>query len=93
MHMQHTNLFWPQWIAGRHKIEKKILMPEMVSFHPSVASLSLSFPPSLPHPVASFSLVQCLVYFRVEVDGRKLYGQNCIPLISLQPGEEFFFSV
>ena len=31
---------------------------------------------------------QCLVYFRVEVQLRKrqLYGQNCIPLISLMPG-------
>ena len=32
--------------------------------------------------------LQCLVYFKVEVQLRKrqLYGQNCIPLISLKPG-------
>ena len=28
---QHTNLFWPQWKPGHHRIEKKILMPELVS--------------------------------------------------------------
>ena len=30
--------------------------------------------------------MQCLVYFRVEAD-KKLFGQNCIPVISLQPGK------
>ncbi len=29
--------------------------------------------------------IQCLVYFQVEAD-KKLFGQNCIPVISLQPG-------
>ena len=28
--LQHSNVFWPQWKAGAHRIEKKILMPEMV---------------------------------------------------------------
>ena len=35
-----------------------------------------------------FSL-QCLVYFRVENESRKIYGQNCFHLISLQPGLKF----
>ena len=30
--------------------------------------------------------MQCLVYFRVEAD-KKLFGQNCIPVISLQSGK------
>ena len=30
-------------------------------------------------------VLQCLVYFRVEAD-RKLFGQNCIPVVSLQQG-------
>ena len=28
--VQHTNMFWPQWKPGLHKIEQKILMPELV---------------------------------------------------------------
>ena len=28
--VQATNMFWPQWKKGEHKIEKKILMPELV---------------------------------------------------------------
>ena len=34
-------------------------------------------------------MVQCLVYFRVENEGRKVYGQNCFPVISLLPGIKF----
>ena len=33
--------------------------------------------------------LQCLVYFLVEAD-RKMVGQNCIPLVSLQKGTEFY---
>ena len=35
-----------------------------------------------------FLCVQCLVYFRVEAD-KKLFGQNCIPVISLKPGSYY----
>jgi len=58
----NSESLWPQWPEGMHKLEKRILMPEL-----------------------------CLVYFRVEVQLRKrqLYGQNCIPLISLMPGIKF----
>lgn len=34
-------------------------------------------------------LFQCLVYIRVENEGRKVYGQNCFPLNSLVPGIKF----
>ena len=30
--------------------------------------------------------IQCLIYFRVEAD-KKLFGQNCIPVISLRSGK------
>lgn len=33
--------------------------------------------------------MQCLVYFRVENEGHKIYGQNCFPLVSLKPGIKF----
>ena len=30
-----------------------------------------------------------MVYFKVELEGKKLYGQNCFPVISLVPGIKF----
>ena len=39
-------------------------------------------------PLLSHSL-QCLLYIRVENEGKKIYGQNCFPVSSLLPGIKF----
>jgi hypothetical protein len=72
---QHDKVLWPSWEKGKHNLRKTIFMPELVAIASMHDELSLCI--CLP--------IQCLVYFQVEAD-KKLFGQNCIPVISLQPG-------
>ena len=39
--------------------------------------------------VCMFVCLQCLVYFRVDNEGKKIFGQNCFPVVSLLPGIKF----
>ncbi len=60
-------------------LNKNVIMPDLVSnlLLRTAAILLLTY---------IVSAIQCLVYFRVDSD-KKLLGQNCISLVSLQPGE------
>jgi len=58
LHQQNSESFWPQWPEGMHKLEKRILMPELVSpqaHHHVCACMMLLMPSSLsPSPSSAW---------------------------------------